>query len=127
MILLVVGGRLGDRYGKRMMYLIGIAAFTIASAICGLSVSPTMIVVGRLIQGSFGALLIPQGVSILMDTFSSRQLPRAFSAFGPIMGLASICGPIIAGLIIDANIGGLHWRPMFLINISFGIVGFIAA
>ncbi len=126
-VLLVIGGRLGDRYGKRVMYLIGIAGFTIASAICGLSVSPIMIVAGRLIQGSFGALLIPQGVSILMATFSREQLPRAFSAFGPVMGLASISGPIVAGFIIDANIGGLHWRPMFLINISFGIIGFVAA
>ncbi|MDP4145507.1 MAG: MFS transporter [Bacillota bacterium] len=126
-VLLVIGGRLGDKYGKRRMYLTGIAGFTIASAICGLSVNPTMIIAGRLIQGSFGALLIPQGVSILMATFSREQLPKAFSSFGPIMGLASISGPIAAGLIIDANIGGLHWRPMFLINISFGIVGFIAA
>lgn len=126
-VLLIIGGRLGDRYGKRRMYLTGIAGFTIASAICGLSINSTMIIAGRLMQGGFGALLIPQGVSILMATFSREQLPKAFSSFGPIMGLASISGPIAAGLIINANIGGLHWRPMFLINISLGIIGFIAA
>jgi MFS family permease len=73
-VLLVIGGRLGDRYGKRRLFLIGIAGFTVASALCGLSVNSTMIVIGRLIQGGFGALLIPQGMSILVATFSRDQL-----------------------------------------------------
>jgi MFS family permease len=80
-VLLVVGGRLGDRYGKRRIFLIGITGFTIASALCGLSVDPAMIIVGRLVQGGFGALMIPQGISILMATFTRAQLPRAVSAF----------------------------------------------
>lgn len=126
-VLLVIGGRLGDRYGKRLMFLIGITGFTLASALCGLAVNPSMIIVGRLIQGSFGALLIPQGMSILMATFSREQFPRAVSAFGPVMSLSSVIGPILAGFIIQANIGGLGWRPMFLINIVLGLAGFIAA
>lgn len=126
-VLLVIGGRLGDRYGKRRLYLIGITGFTLASAFCGLSVNPAMIVAGRLIQGSFGALLIPQGMSILMATFSREQFPRAVSVFGPIMSISSVVGPILAGFIIQANIAGLGWRPMFLINIILGLMGLIAA
>jgi EmrB/QacA subfamily drug resistance transporter len=126
-VFLVVGGRLGDRFGKRRLFLIGIIGFTAASALCGLSVNPAMIIVGRLVQGSFGAMLIPQGATILLATFSREQLPRAFSAFGPVMGLAAVIGPIAAGFIIDANIGGLGWRPIFLINIVLGIIGIVAA
>jgi EmrB/QacA subfamily drug resistance transporter len=124
---LVIGGRLGDRYGKRRLYLIGIAGFVVASLVCGLAVDPAMIVTGRLFQGAFGALLIPQGISILMATFSREQLPRAFGAFGPVLGLSAVLGPIVGGFIISANLAGLHWRPVFLINIVFGTAGLIAA
>jgi len=126
-VLLVVGGRLGDRYGKRRIFLVGISGFTVASLMCGLAVDPAMIIAGRLIQGSFGALLIPQGISILMAAFSRDQLTRAVSAFGPAMGIAAVVGPILGGFIIDANIGGLGWRPIFLINIVLGATGLIAA
>jgi EmrB/QacA subfamily drug resistance transporter len=126
-VLLVVGGRLGDRYGKRRMFLIGIAGFTLASVWCGLSVDPAMLIAGRLVQGGFGALLIPQGIGILIGTFSREQIPRAVSAFGPALGASAVLGPIVAGFIISANIAGLGWRPIFLINIVLGTVGFIAA
>lgn len=126
-VLLVVGGRLGDKYGKRKLFLTGIAGFTAASAFCGISVNPAMIIFGRLVQGGFGALLIPQGMSILMATFSDKQFPRAVSAFGPVMSISSVLGPIAAGLIIQANIAGLGWRPMFLLNILLGVTGFLAA
>jgi hypothetical protein len=80
-----------------------------------------------LVQGGFGALLIPQGISILLGTFSREQLPRVFSAFGPVMGASAVLGPIVAGLLISADISGLTWRPIFLINIALGATGFIAA
>jgi len=126
-VLLVVGGRLGDRYGKRRLFLIGIVGFVAASLVCGLSVDPAMLIAGRLVQGAFGALLIPQGIGILIASFSRDQLRIAVSAFGPVMGGAAVLGPIFAGFIIDADIAGLSWRPMFLINIVLGLVGFIAA
>jgi EmrB/QacA subfamily drug resistance transporter len=126
-VLLVVGGRLGDRYGKRRMFLIGIAGFTLASLACGLSVDPAMLIAGRLVQGGFGALLIPQGIGILIGSFSRAQIPRAVSAFGPMMGACAVLGPIVAGFIISADIAGLTWRPIFLINIALGTAGFIAA
>jgi MFS family permease len=126
-VLLVVGGRLGDRYGKRRMFLIGMAGFTVASLWCGLSVDPVMLVAGRLVQGGFGALLIPQGISILIGAFSRQQMRGAFTAFGPVMGASAVLGPIVAGLIISADIAGLTWRPIFLINIVLGTAGFAAA
>jgi EmrB/QacA subfamily drug resistance transporter len=126
-VLLVVGGRLGDRYGKRRIFLIGIVGFVAASLLCGLSVSPTMLIGSRLAQGAFGALLIPQGISILTATFSRAQLPRAFSVFAPVMGISAVLGPIVAGFIIEANLGGLTWRPIFLINVVLGTAGFVAA
>jgi EmrB/QacA subfamily drug resistance transporter len=124
---LVIGGRLGDRYGKRRLYLIGIAGFVAASLVCGMAVDPAVIVAGRLFQGAFGALLIPQSLSILMATFSKEQMPRAFAAYGPVLGLSAVLGPIVGGFIISANLAGLHWRPVFLINIVLGTAGLIAA
>ena len=126
-VLLVVGGRRGDRYGKRRLFLTGIAGFTAASLVCGLAADPVMLIAGRLVQGGFGALLIPQGIGILLATFSREQIPRAVSAFGPVLGGSAVLGPIVAGFIIDADIGGLSWRPVFLINIVLGAVGFAAA
>ncbi|MDB5076307.1 MAG: putative transrane protein [Chloroflexi bacterium] len=126
-VLLVVGGRLGDKYGQRRLFLIGQAGFTLASAVCGLSVSPGMIVVARLVQGAFGALLIPQGMAIVTATFPNSFRAKAFSAFGPALGVAMIAGPPFGGFIITANIAGLGWRAMFLINIVIGTLGLFAA
>ena len=126
-VLLVLGGRLGDRYGQRRLFLIGIAGFTIASLACGLSVSPVMLITARLCQGAFGALLIPQGIAIMTAHFSRQMMSKAFSFFGPALGVAMVGGPILAGFLIDANIAGTGWRAMFLINLVLGSVGFVAA
>jgi len=125
--LLVIGGRLGDKYGQRRLFLIGMTGFTLASAACGLAPDPALLIVARVLQGGFGALLIPQGMAIMTKTFSKDMLAKAFGAFGPMLGLASVGGPVLAGFIINANIAGLSWRPMFLINIVLGSVGLFAA
>src|SRR5215467_8177758 len=125
--LLVVGGRLGDKYGQRRMFLIGMTGFTLASAVCGLAPSPAVLIIARVVQGAFGALLIPQGMAIMTKTFPKDMLAKAFGAFGPLLGLCSVGGPVLAGFIIDANIAGLSWRPVFLINIVLGGAGLIAA
>jgi EmrB/QacA subfamily drug resistance transporter len=125
-VLLVTGGRLGDRYGRRRTFLIGIAGFTAASLACGLAWDPASIIVARLIQGAFGALLIPQGFGILGSVFPREHIGKAFSAFGPILGLSAVGGPLLAGVLIDANLFGLSWRPMFLINIVLGVAGLVA-
>ncbi|WP_228542187.1 MFS transporter [Nocardia sp. XZ_19_369] len=126
-VLLVVGGRLGDRFGKRRLFLIGLAGFTVASVACGLAFDPVSIIVARLVQGAFGALLIPQGFGILTAVFPREQLGKAFSVFGPALGLSAVGGPIVAGLLIDADLFDLGWRAMFLINIGLGGAAFAAA
>ena len=125
-VLLVTGGRLGDRYGRRRTFLIGIAGFTAASLACGLAWDPASIIVARLIQGAFGALLIPQGFGILGSVFPREHIGKAFSTFGPILGLSAVGGPLLAGVLIDANLFGLSWRPIFLINIVLGVAGLVA-
>ncbi|MGR3871781.1 MFS transporter [Streptomyces graminifolii] len=126
-VLLVPGGRLGDRYGRRRVFLIGLAGFVAASLACGLAPGPAFLVVARLTQGAFGALLIPQGFGILGATWPRERIGQAFSLFGPVMGLSAVGGPILAGFLMDADLAGLGWRPMFLINLLLGGAALFAA
>ncbi|MFC8131090.1 MFS transporter [Streptomyces sp. NPDC057302] len=126
-VLLVIGGRLGDKYGRRRLFLLGLGGFTLASVACGLAFSPESITVARLAQGAFGALVIPQGFGILGAVWPREEIGKAFSLFAPAMGLSAVGGPILAGFLIDADLGGLGWRPMFLINLVLGGVALAAA
>ncbi|GGT64050.1 MFS transporter [Actinomadura citrea] len=126
-VLLMVGGRLGDKYGQRRLFLIGMAGFTAASAVAGLSPDPALLIVARATQGAFGALLIPQGMGIMTKTFSREMLTKAFGLFGPLLGAATVGGPVLAGFIIGADLFGLSWRPIFLINLVLGVIGLAVA
>jgi EmrB/QacA subfamily drug resistance transporter len=126
-VLLVVGGRLGDKFGQRRLFLIGISGFTLASAVAGLSPDATLLIAARVAQGAFGALLIPQGMAIMMKAFSRDMLAKAFGLFGPVLGLSSVGGPVLAGFIISADLFGLSWRPIFLANVILGGIGLVMA
>jgi EmrB/QacA subfamily drug resistance transporter len=126
-VLLVVGGRLGDKFGQRRLFLIGIGGFTLASAVAGLSPDPTLLVGARVAQGAFGALLVPQGMAIMVRNFSPGMLTKAFGLFGPTLSVATLGGPVLAGLIISADLFGLSWRPIFLVNVVLGIAGLVLA
>ncbi|HUR08547.1 MAG TPA: MFS transporter [Nonomuraea sp.] len=126
-VLLVVAGRLGDKYGQRRLFLVGMSGFTIASAVAGLSPNPALLILARGAQGAFGALLIPQGMAIMTKTFSRDMLTKAFALFGPLLGTASVGGPILAGFVIDADIAGLSWGPIFLVNLVLGTLGLVMA
>jgi EmrB/QacA subfamily drug resistance transporter len=119
---LVLGARLGDKYGTRRLFLAGLAGFALASLACALSVAPAMIVVARVIQGTFGALLIPQGFSLLLRAFPRQELGRVFGLFGPLMAVSSISGPVLAGFLLWLDPFGLGWRAVFLINVAIGAV-----
>jgi len=126
-VLLVPGGRLGDKYGRRRLFLTGLAGFVAASLACGLAPAPAFLVAARLVQGAFGALLVPQGFGILGATWPREEIGKAFSLFGPVMGLSAVGGPILAGFLVDADLAGLGWRPMFLINLLLGGTALLAA
>ena len=125
--MLVLGGRLGDRYGQRRVFLVGMAGFTLASAAAGLALDPAVLIAARVVQGGFGALLIPQGMAIMTKTFSRGALAKAFAAFGPMLGIFAVGGPILGGFLIDANLLGLGWRPVFLVNVVLGVLGLLLA
>ncbi|HSX06783.1 MAG TPA: MFS transporter [Candidatus Saccharimonadia bacterium] len=126
-VLLLVGGRLGDKFGQRKLFLVGMGGFTLASAVAGFSPDPALLIIARIIQGGFGALLIPQGMAIMTKTFNPDMLAKAFGLFGPTLGISSVVGPVLAGFIINANWFGLSWRPIFLLNIILGVIGLAAA
>ncbi|WP_439678716.1 MFS transporter [Embleya sp. MST-111070] len=126
-VLLLVGGRLGDKFGRRRLFLIGMGGFTLASAVAGFSPDPAPLIAARVAQGAFGALLIPQGMAIMTKAFSRDMLAKAFGLFGPVLALASAGGPVLAGFIIGADLFGLSWRPIFLANIVLGSVGLVMA
>jgi EmrB/QacA subfamily drug resistance transporter len=126
-VFMIVGGRLGDVYGRRRVFVVGIAGFTLASAACALAGSPDELIAFRVLQGGFGALLIPQGLGIIKTVFPPKEVGGAFAAFGPVMGLAAVGGPVLAGWLSQADLLGTGWRMIFLINLPLGVLGLIGA
>jgi EmrB/QacA subfamily drug resistance transporter len=126
-VLLVTGARLGDIFGRRRLFLIGSAGFTAMSAACAVAASPGMLIVTRALQGAFGALLIPQGFGMLKEVIPEEEMPKVFATFGPVMGLSAIAAPILAGVLIDADVLGTGWRLVFLINVPIGLFALITA
>ncbi len=124
---LVTGGRLGDVFGRRRMFLAGAAGFTLMSLLCAVAPGPAWLVAFRVLQGLAGAVLIPQGLGLIKAAFPPEQLGAAFGAFGPVMGLSAVCGPIVAGVLVDADLFGTGWRMIFLINLPVGVAALIGA
>ncbi len=119
---LILGGRLGDRFGRRNMFLFGLVGFTLASLACAFAPTIVALIVLRFIQGFLGAMLLPQGFGLIRDAFPPAEFGKAFAAYGPAFGLGGILGPIIGGFLIQANILDLGWRAVFLVNVPIGII-----
>ncbi|WP_460740626.1 MFS transporter [Microbacterium neimengense] len=125
--LLVLGGKVGDKFGQRGTFLVGMSGFIAASAVAGLAPTPELLVAARVGQGLFGAFLIPQGMAIMTATFPKPMLQKAFGVFAPMLGVFAVAGPIVGGLLIDADLFGLQWRPVFLINLVLGGIALVMA
>jgi len=119
-------GRYGDIVGRKRLFLIGVAAFTAASLLCGAAQSIETLVAARLIQGAAGAVMMPQVMAIAQALFPPRQRGGAFALFGLAAGLASVTGPILGGTLIKADLWGMGWRPIFLINLPVGLFALVA-
>lgn len=124
---LIVGGRLGDIFGRKRVFLAGLAGFTVASLLCGTAADPGLLVLFRVLQGLSGAVMLPQGLGFFKELFPPRELGTAFGMIGPAMGVASVCGPIVGGWLLTANLMGTGWRMIFLINVPLGILAWFAA
>lgn len=98
---LVLGGRLGDRYGRRRMFLIGLGSFTASSLLCATAPNIGTLIAFRLVQGAAGAMLLPQGLGLLRENFSGAELTKVFGVFGPVLGLGGIVGPVLGGGLIQ--------------------------
>ncbi|MBV2156774.1 MFS transporter [Kitasatospora sp. SUK 42] len=123
---LVLGGRLGDAFGRRRLYVYGLIAFTLASLLCG--VAPTMgfLIAARLLQGAAAAMLVPQVLATIQASTEGEARARAISLYGATAGLAAVAGQIIGGLLVSLDVAGLGWRSVFVINVPIGAAALLA-
>lgn len=125
--LLITGGRLGDIFGRRRVFLIGVAGFTLASAMCGLAQDPSILIAGRFLQGATAGLMVPQILAIIHVTFPRRERGTVLGIWGAVLGIASVAGLVIGGALVAWDLFDLGWRPIFLVNVPIGIATLIAA
>lgn len=125
-LLLITGGRMGDVFGYKKVFMFGVTGFTLASLLAGIAPSIEFLVGARLFQGSMAALMVPQVMSLMQVMFKPKERSGVMGLFGMLAGLAASLGPIVGGLLIEANWFGWDWRPIFLINLPVGIFALIA-
>jgi EmrB/QacA subfamily drug resistance transporter len=126
-LVLITGGRLGDTFGRKRLFLIGVIGFTLMSALCGAAQTPGMLIASRVAQGAFGAIMIPQVLAVIQLIFPAAERIKALAAFGVTAGLGTVSGPLLGGLLTQHNLFGLDWRPIFLINVPVGIIAVAAS
>jgi EmrB/QacA subfamily drug resistance transporter len=126
-LVLITGGRLGDMFGRKRLFLIGVTGFTIMSALCGAAQSPGMLIACRVLQGAMGAIMVPQVLAVIQVIFPPAERIKALAGFGVTAGLGTVSGPLLGGLLIQHNLLGLDWRPIFLINVPVGIIAVAAS
>ncbi len=122
---LMTGARLGDMVGRRRLLLIGLAGFVASSAFCSFAWSGEVLVAGRAAQGLAAAVMVPQTFGLIRDLFPPQHIGKAFAAFGPVIGLSTVLGPVVAGLLMKADVFGTDWRALFLINLPIGVAALV--
>nr|WP_042183199.1 MFS transporter [Kibdelosporangium sp. MJ126-NF4] len=126
-VLLVLGGRLGDTYGRKRLFKIGLSLFTLTSLACGLAPTAGALVAARIAQGASAALMLPQVLSTIQATTTGERRSRALGLYGANAGMAMVLGELLGGALIAADIAGTSWRPIFLVNVPIGLIGLVMA
>ena len=125
--LVVTGGRLGDIYGTRNVFIAGVAGFTVTSLWCALAQSGPELIAARLAQGATAALMVPQVLATIHLLFADASRGRAFGIYGIVLGLAGAAGFLLGGLLVTLDLAGLGWRAVFFVNVPFGAIIMAAA
>jgi len=121
-MLLITGARLGAMYGRRRMFLTGAVVFTLASAGCGLAPSSAVLVALRCVQGAGAAVMVPQMLSVIQLQFTGPARAKALSAYGAVLSTGAVAGLVLGGVLVNANLFGATWRPVFLVNVPIGLL-----
>ncbi|PZG19890.1 MFS transporter [Micromonospora craterilacus] len=124
---LIISGRLGDIVGVRRMFLIGVAGFTFTSLLAGIAQTPEQLIVLRFLQGAMGAVMVPQVYTLIQLLYAPKERGKAFAAMSAALAFGTVGGPLVGALLTTANVAGLGWRSIFLVNVPIGIAAFIAA
>lgn len=121
-VTLITGGRLGDLYGRGRVFFLGLIGFAAASMLCGLAGSPWALIAGRVLQGVAAAVMAPQALASVQAIFPEAEKPLALSLYGAVFGLASVVGQALGGVLISADLWGLGWRAIFLVNLPVALL-----
>ncbi|MFI9002487.1 MFS transporter [Streptomyces sp. NPDC053541] len=124
---LIVAGRLGDRHGRKALFLVGTAGFGLASLACGLAQTPGQLVTARAVQGVAAAVLMPQVLGSFHSLFQGKERGKVFGVYGAVAGFASAIGLLLGGVLTDADLFGLGWRAVFLVNVPVAVLALAAA
>lgn len=126
-VFLITGGRLGDIFGRKRVFLLGLTGFTLASALCSLAATPGILIASRVLQAITAATLVPQVLAIIRVEFPAPERPLAIGLYGTSMGFASIVAQLLGGLLVSMDLFGWSWRLIFLVNIPIGLVAVVVA
>ncbi len=120
-MMLITGARMGDLFGRRRMFLIGVAVFTLASLICGVAPGIGVLIAARFVQGAGAAAIMPQIMSVIQVRFDGAARARALSAYTAVLSSGFVAGQVVGGALVTANLFGQAWRPVFLVNVPIGL------
>jgi MFS family permease len=120
-MLLITGARLGDLFGRRRLFLLGLAGFTVSSLACGLAPDMAVLVTARFTQGAAAAMMMPQIISVIQAQFTGAARARALSAYSAVLAVGFVAGQVLGGILVSADLFGSGWRPVFLVNVPIGL------
>jgi EmrB/QacA subfamily drug resistance transporter len=124
---LITGGRLGDRYGHRALFVLGTAGFGVASAVAGAAPGVAVLLAARVAQGVFAGLMVPQVLAFIQAEFPAAERGRAMGFYGMTFPIGGLAGPLLGGLLIQADLFGWHWRTVFFVNVPIAIAAAVGA